>query len=179
MSRLYGPNSLDILYSSNASRRIPIALGRSATRRCRATLRRAETLSCSFLETSPSMTTSDQSHRPAHIVDDVEVVKDLEQRGFHGLDSLSLEELELLAERKRKQLHLEATEKKANLESEITSIGQQIKEMQARKVTLETQLRALAKFPGLASGGGERNTRRNPRKPRNPAETQPPSTPEA
>jgi chromosome segregation ATPase len=126
------------------------------------------------------MTTSDQSHQPAHIVDDVEVVKTLEQRGFHGLDSLSLEELELLAERKRKQLHLEATEKKARLESEITSIGQQIKELQAKKVTLETQLRDLAKSPGLASSsGGERTTRRSPRKPRNPAETQLPSTPEA
>jgi hypothetical protein len=133
----------------------------------------------SFLETSPSMTTSDQSHQPAHIVDDVEVVKDLEQRGFHGLDSLSLEELELLAERKRKQLHLEATEKKAHLESEITSIGQQIQELQARKVTLETQLRALAKSLGLASNGGERTARRNPRKPRKPEEAQLPSTPEA
>ena len=125
------------------------------------------------------MTTSDQSHQPAHIVDDVEVVKDLEQRGFHGLDSLSLEELELLAERKRKQLHLEATEKKARLESEITSIGQQIQELQGRKVALETQLRALAKSLGLASNGGERTARRNPPKPRKAAETQLPSTPEA
>jgi chromosome segregation ATPase len=125
------------------------------------------------------MTTSDQSHQPAHIVDDVEVVKDLEQRGFHGLDSLSLEELELLAERKRKQLHLEATEKKARLESEITSIGQQIQELQARKVTLETQLRAIPKSLGLASSGGERAARRNPRKPSKPTETQLPSTPEA
>ena len=125
------------------------------------------------------MTTSDQSHRPAHIVDDVAVVKDLEQRGFHGLDSLSLEELELLAERKRKQLHLEATEKKAHLESEITSIGQQIQELQARKETLETQLHAVAKSLGLASSGGERAARRAPRKPKTPAETQPPSAPEA
>jgi hypothetical protein len=125
------------------------------------------------------MTTSDQSHQPAHIVDDVEVVKDLEQRGFHGLDSLSLEELELLAERKRKQLHLEATEKKARLESEITSIGQQIQELQGRKVALETQLRALAKSLGFASNGGERTARRNPPKPRKAAETQLPSTPEA
>ena len=124
------------------------------------------------------MATSDQSHQPAHIVDDVEVVKDLEQRGFHGLDSLSLEELELLAERKRKQLHSEATEKKAHLESEITSIGQQIQELQARKVTLETQLRAITKSLGLASGG-ERTARRIPRKPRTPAETQLPSTAEA
>ena len=124
------------------------------------------------------MTTSDQSRQPTHIVDDVAVVKDLEQRGFHGLDSLSLEELELLAERKRKQLHLEATEKKAHLESEIASIGQQIQELQARKVTLETQLRAIAKSLGLASGG-ERAARRTPRKPGTPAKTQPPSAPEA
>jgi chromosome segregation ATPase len=124
------------------------------------------------------MTTSDQSNQPAHVVDDVKVVKDLEQRGFHGLDSLSLEELELLAERKRKQIHLEATEKKTQLESEITSIGQQIQELQARKATLETQLRAIAKSLGLAGNGGERAARRSPSKPRKPAETQPPSTPE-
>ena len=122
------------------------------------------------------MTTSDQSHQPARIVDDVEVVKDLEQRGFHGLDSLSLEELELLAERKRKQLHSEATEKKAHLESEIASVGQQIQELQARKATLETELRAVAKSLGLSSNGGERPARRTPRKPK---EAQPPSTPEA
>ena len=124
------------------------------------------------------MTTSDQSHQPAHIVDDVEVVKDLEQRGFHGLDSLSLEELELLAERKRKQLHLEATEKKAHLESEITSIGQQIQELQARKVELETELRAVAKSLGLAKNGGEHGAPRNPRKPKKNAETELPSPPE-
>ena len=124
------------------------------------------------------MTTSDQSHQPARIVDDVEVVKDLEQRGFHGLDSLSLEELELLAERKRKQLHSEATEKKAHLESEIASVGQQIQELQARKATLETELRAVAKSLGLSSNGGERPARRTPRKPK-PTETQSPSTPEA
>jgi predicted nucleic acid-binding Zn-ribbon protein len=86
--------------------------------------------------------------------------------------------LEILAERKRKQLHLEATEKKAHLESEITRIGQQIQELQARKVTLETQLRAIAKSLGHASSGGERTARRTPRKPGKPAETQPPSTPE-
>jgi len=125
------------------------------------------------------MTTSDQSHEPAHIVDDVEVVKDLEQRGFHGLDSLSLEELELLAERKRKQLHQEAVEKKAHLEGEITRIGEQIEELQAKKVELETQLRAVAKSLGLASNGGERTARRNPRKPKAPAEPELPSTPEA
>ena len=125
------------------------------------------------------MTTSDQSHQRAHIVDDVDVVKDLEQRGFHGLDSLSLEELELLAERKRKQLHLEATEKKAHLETEITRIGQQIQELQARKVTLETELRALAKSLGLASSGGERTAGRKAPKPKKPAESQPASAPEA
>jgi hypothetical protein len=125
------------------------------------------------------MTTSDQSHQPAHIVDDVEVVKGLEQRGFHGLDSLSLEELELLAERKRKQLHLEATEKKAHLETEITRIGQQIQELQARKVTLETELRAVAKSLGLAGNGGERTARRNAPKPRKPAESKLPPAPEA
>jgi hypothetical protein len=124
------------------------------------------------------MTTFDPSHQPAHIVDDVEVVKDLEQRGFKGLDSLSLEELELLTERKRKQLHMEATEKKAHLESEITRIGQQIQELQAKKVELETELRAVAKSLGLASNGGERTARRNPRTPKKSAETEP-STPEA
>ena len=117
------------------------------------------------------MTTSDPSH-PARIVDDIEVVKDLEQRGFHGLDSLSLEELELLAERKRKQLHLEAIEKKARLESEITGIGQQIQALQARKVDLETQLRAIAKSLGVAGNSGERPARRNPRTPKKPAETE-------
>ena len=125
------------------------------------------------------MTTSDQSHQPAHIVDDVAVVKDLERRGFQDLDSLSLEELELLAERKRKQLHLEAVEKKARLESEITDIGQQIQELQTRKTELETQLRSVAKSLGLASNGGERTARRDPRKPKKPAETELPSTPEA
>lgn len=125
------------------------------------------------------MTTSDQSRQPAHSVDDIEVVKDLERRGFQDLDSLSLEELELLAERKRKQLHLEAVEKKARLESEITDIGQQIQELQTRKTELETQLRSVAKSLGLASNGGERTARRDPRKPKKPAETELPSTPEA
>jgi hypothetical protein len=124
------------------------------------------------------MTTADQSHQPAHIVDDVEVVKGLEQRGIHGLDSLSLEELELLAQRKRKQLHLEAVEKKTQLENEIASIGQQMQELQARKAALETQLRAIAKSLGLGGNGGERTTRRSLGKPRKPAETQTPSTPE-
>ena len=123
------------------------------------------------------MTTSDQSLQPARALDEVEVIKDLEQRGLHGLDSLSLEELELLTERKRKQLHQDAIEKKAHLESEITSIGQQIQELQARKVELETQLRAIGKSLGLASNGGERTARRNPRKPK-PAETGLLSSPE-
>lgn len=125
------------------------------------------------------MATSDQSHTPAHIVDDAEVVKDLERRGFQGLDSLSLEELELLAERKRKQLHLEAVEKKAHLESEITSVGEQIQVLQARKVELETQLRAIAKSLGVAKNGGEHSAPRNPRKPKKTAETELPSAPEA
>jgi hypothetical protein len=125
------------------------------------------------------MTTSDQSHKPAHIVDDAEVVKDLEQRGLHGLDSLSLEELELLTERKRKQLHLEAVEKKAHLESEIASIGEQIQVLQARKMELETELRAVAKSLGLAKNGGEHSAPRNPRKPKKSAETELPSPPEA
>jgi len=125
------------------------------------------------------MTTSDPSHQPTPIVDDVEVVKDLEQRGFHGLDSLSLEELELLAERKRKQLHQEAIQKKAQLESEITRIGQQVQELQVRKGELETELRALAKSRALASNGSERTVARNPRKLKKPAETERPSTSEA
>jgi SMC interacting uncharacterized protein involved in chromosome segregation len=122
------------------------------------------------------MTTSDPSRQPAHSVDDVKVVKDLEQRGFHGLDSLSLEELELLAERKRKQLHSEALEKKARLETEISSVGQQIQELQARKSELEAELRTVAKSLGLAKNGGERST---PRKPKKTAEKETPSAPEA
>ena len=59
------------------------------------------------------MVTSVLSPQPAHDTDDVEVMKDLEQRGVQGLDSLSLEELQLLTERKRRQLQLEAEEKKA------------------------------------------------------------------
>ncbi len=119
------------------------------------------------------MTTSDQSLRPAEdIADDVEVIKDLEQRGLHGLDTLSLEELELLTERKRRQLHLEATEKKALLESEISSIDTQIEELGARKVALTAELTAVMKSLGLATGGSERPTRRNQRKPKKSAETE-------
>ena len=152
--------------------------GMGTCQRCRANLRGVELLNRSFLEASSFMTTADQSHQPAHIVDDVAVVKDLERRGIQGLDSLSLEELELLAERKRKQLHLEATEKKAHLESEITSVSKQIEELQAKKVELEAQLRAVTKSLGLAGNGGERAARRTPRKPGKPAETQPQASPE-
>ena len=122
------------------------------------------------------MTIPDQAHKAAHIVDDTKVIKDLEQRGIQGLDSLSLEELELLAERKRKQLHLEAIEKKARLEGEITRIGEQIQELQARKAELETELRAMTKSLGLAKSGGERSA---PRKPKKNAESERPSPPEA
>ena len=125
------------------------------------------------------MSTSDQSHKLAHIADDTEVVKDLEQRGFQGLDSLSLEELELLTERKRKQLHLEAVEKKARLESDITSVSEQIQVLQARKAELEAELRVVAKSLGLAKNGGEHGAPRNPRKPKKNAETELPSPPEA
>jgi len=124
------------------------------------------------------MTTSDQSLRPAQdIANDVEVIKDLEQRGVHGLDTLSLEELQLLTERKRRQLHLEATEKKALLASEISSIDAQIQELGAKKVALTEELDAVMKSLGLPTGGGERPARRNQRKPKKSVETQlPPAT---
>ncbi|MEA3182734.1 MAG: hypothetical protein QOI59_6257 [Gammaproteobacteria bacterium] len=124
------------------------------------------------------MTTSDQSLRPAQdIANDVEVIKDLEQRGVHGLDTLSLEELQLLTERKRRQLHLEATEKKALLASEISSIDAQIQELGARKVALTEELYAVMKSLGLATSGNERPARRNQRKPKKSVETQlPPAT---
>jgi hypothetical protein len=119
------------------------------------------------------MTTSDQSSRAMQDdVAEVEVIKDLEQRGLHGLDALSLEELQLLTERKRKQIHLEATEKKALLESEIDSIGTQIQELSAQKVALTEELNAVMKSLGLPASGGERPARRNPRKPKKEAETQ-------
>src|ERR1700730_18905955 len=103
------------------------------------------------------MTTFDQSLQPTQdIVTDGEVIKDLEQRGIHGLDTLSLEELQLLTERKRKQVHLEATEKKALLESQISSIDEQIQELGAQKVTLTEELQAVMKSLGLSTGGGER-----------------------
>src|SRR5882724_9598878 len=110
-----------------------------------------------FSETPPSMTTSDQSLGPAQdIADDVEVIRDLEQRGVHGLDTLSLEELQLLTERKRRQLHLEATEKQALLASEISSIDAQIQQLGARKVALTEELDAVARALGLPTSGGER-----------------------
>jgi hypothetical protein len=125
------------------------------------------------------MTTSDQSSRAMQDdVAEVEVIKDLEQRGLHGLDALSLEELQLLTERKRKQIHLEATEKKAQLESEIDSIGAQIQELSAKKVALAEELSAVMKSLGLPAGGGERPARRNPRKPKKEVETQLPPTSE-
>jgi uncharacterized protein YydD (DUF2326 family) len=125
------------------------------------------------------MTTSDESLQPTQdIFTDVEVIKDLEQRGFHGLDSLSLEELQLLTERKRRQLHLEATQKKALLESEINSIDKQIQELGAKKVALAEELDAVMKSLGLAGGGGERPARRNQRKPPKAVETPLPSDPE-
>jgi uncharacterized protein YydD (DUF2326 family) len=119
------------------------------------------------------MTTSDQSLEPTQdIATGVEVIKDLEQRGFHGLDTLSLEELQLLTERKRRQLHLEATEKKALLESELSSIDEQIQELGARKVALTEELNAVTKSLGLATSGGERPARRNQRKLQKAVETQ-------
>jgi DNA-binding protein H-NS len=99
-----------------------------------------------------------------------------EQPSF-DLDSISLAELEQLTERKRQQLHQEAVDRKAQLESEITAIGQQIEELQARKGHLETELRTVAKSLGL--GGGDRSTKRSPRKPKKDAETELPQTPEA
>jgi len=125
------------------------------------------------------MTTSDRSLGPAQdIVNDVEVIKDLEQRGVHGLDTLSLEELQLLTERKRRQLHLEATEKKALLESEISSIDTQIQDLGAKKVALTEELDAVTKSLGLPTNGSERPARRNQRKPKKSVETQLPAAPE-
>jgi phage shock protein A len=124
------------------------------------------------------MTTLDRAHQPAPIVDETEVVKDLEQRGVRGVDSLSLEELQLLTERKRKQLHQEAIERKAQLEGEIAGVGQQIQELQARKSELETQLRALAKSLGPAGKSSESTAKRAPRKAKKSAEADAPSIPE-
>jgi hypothetical protein len=127
-----------------------------------------------FLEIPSSMTTSDQSLQPTQDdVTEVEVIKDLEQRGVHGLDTLSLEELQLLTERKRRQLHLEATEKKAMLESEISSIDKKIQELGAKKVALTEELDAVMKSLGLSTSGGERPARQ--RKPKKSVEAQLPA----
>jgi len=124
------------------------------------------------------MTTLDEAHQPAHVVDETEVVKGLEQRGVHGVDSLSLEELELLTERKRKQLHQEAVERKAQLESEIAGVSQQIQELQARKSELEAELRVHTKSMGVAGKSGESTAKRAPRKPKKPAEAESPAIPQ-
>jgi hypothetical protein len=132
-----------------------------------------------FLETQPSMITSVQSPQPTQDdVTEVEVIKDLEQRGIHGIDTLSLEELQLLTERKRKQLQLEAIEKKAQLESEIGSIEQQIQDLGARKVALTEELHAVMKSMGLPTNGGERTARRAPKKTQKAADAQPAPTSE-
>jgi hypothetical protein len=119
------------------------------------------------------MTTSDQSFQPTQAdVTEVEVIKDLEQRGVQGLDTLSLEELQLLTERKRKQVHLEATEKKALLETQISSIDEQIQELGAQKVALTQELQAVMKSLGLSTSGGERPARQKQRKPQKAVEAQ-------
>lgn len=126
------------------------------------------------------MSTSDQSLESTQdVANDVEVIKDLEQRGLRGLDTLSLEELQLLTERKRRQLHLEATEKKALLESEISSIDRQIEELSVKKVALAEELDAVTKALGLPTGGSARPARRNQRKPQKAVEPQLPPVPES
>jgi hypothetical protein len=77
----------------------------------------------------------------------------------------------LLTERKRRQLHFEATEKKALLASEISSIDAQIQELDAKKVALTEELDAVMKSLGLATSGKERPARRNQRKPKKSVET--------
>jgi hypothetical protein len=118
------------------------------------------------------MTTSDQSSLTMQDnVGELEVIKDLEQRGLRGLDTLSLEELQLLTERKRKQIHLEATEKKTQLEGEISDIDVTIQELSAKKVALSEELNAVMKSLGLPTGKGERPARREQRKPKKSMET--------
>jgi SMC interacting uncharacterized protein involved in chromosome segregation len=126
------------------------------------------------------MTTSAQSPQPTQdiVTEEVEVIKDLEQRGFRDLDALSLEELQLLTERKRRQLHQEATERKAELETEISSIDKHIQELGARKVALTEELDAVMKSLGLSTGGGERPARRKERKSQKAVETEPSPIPE-
>jgi hypothetical protein len=117
------------------------------------------------------MTTSDQLLETMQDpVAEVEVIKDLEQRGVRGLDTLSLEELQLLTERKRKQMHMEATERKGLLESEISSIDATIQQLSAKKVTLTEELNEVLKSLGLATGGSA--AKRSPRKPKKSADTE-------
>jgi phage shock protein A len=125
------------------------------------------------------MSTSDRSLQSTQdVANDVEVIRDLEQRGFHGLDTLSLDELQLLTERKRRQLHLEATEKKALLESEISTIDKQIQELGAKKVALTEELAAVTKSLGTPTGRSERPARRNHKKAQKAVGTQVPAVPE-
>ncbi len=125
------------------------------------------------------MTTSDEFFQPTQTdANEAQVIQDLEQRGVRGLDSLSLEELQLLTERKRRQLHLEATEKKASLETEISSIDQQIQQLSAKKAALTEELAAVMKSLGLPTAGSERPARRTPRKTPKTADADLPPTPE-
>lgn len=130
-------------------------------------------------EMPPSMTTPDQSSKaaPANVAE-VEVIKSLEQRGLQGLDTLSLEELQILTERKRKQIHLEATEKKATLESQISDIDTKIQELTTQKQALTEELAAVMKSLGLDTANGAQRPAR-PRKPRKSEETPTPPTSEA
>jgi hypothetical protein len=111
------------------------------------------------------MTTPDPLTQLTQDTAEIEVIKKLETRGIHGLDALSLEELQLLTERKRKQLQQEAIEKKASLEGEISSIDTQIQELGAKKIALAAELDAVLKSMGLPAAGGERAARRSARKP--------------
>jgi uncharacterized protein (DUF342 family) len=132
-----------------------------------------------FLETPSSMTTSVQALKTTQDSDnEVEVIKELEHRGFQGLETLSLEELQALTERKRRQIQLEATENKARLENEIISIDQQIQELGEKKVALTEELNAVLKSMGLPTGG-ERQARRAPRKNQKATEPQVPPASEA
>jgi DNA-binding protein H-NS len=125
------------------------------------------------------MTTPDQSSTATQAnVAEVEVIKSLEQRGVQGLDTLSLEELQILTERKRKQIHLEATEKKATLENQISSIEAKIHELNTQKQTLTEELTAVMKSLGLeAANGAQRSPR--PRKPKKSEESATPPTSES
>jgi hypothetical protein len=118
------------------------------------------------------MTTPDPLTQLTQDAAENEVIKKLETRGLQGLDTLSLEELQLLTERKRKQLHKEAVEKKASLESEISSIETQIQELGAKKIALAAELDAVLKSLGLPTAGGDRPARRTSRKPPKVAEAE-------